>query len=293
MPRRVTPAQLRSMIRQAEQKQRQAINDYNRKIQRVNAQNERVINDYNRQVTAHNQRVRQNRRQLTNELNRLNARSTTTTRHLTYSTSVQTLQRSFVRIERASARNEFDANDDLFEMAEGEAARSVATLNALLEERHDESVDLARMQNTSLTTELDEISSELNDRWSGALFALSPANRDAARQFCTSSREILIGILNKRAPKKVVLEAKPHIKLINGEVPRREQIYYCLARSGQETPELVDFVAEDINNVMDLFSPLNTGAHGEAGFYSFAELQVIKQRVEGAIQFLHRIVSFQ
>lgn len=52
-------------------------------------------------------------------------------------------------------------------------------------------------------------------------------------------------------------------------------------------------MADDINNVMDLFSPLNTGAHGEAGIYNFAELQVIKQRVEGAIQFLHRIVSFQ
>lgn len=90
-----------------------------------------------------------------------------------------------------------------------------------------------------------------------------------------------------------MLAHDPSIKLINGEVPRREQINYCLARNSQQSAELVDFVDEDINNVMDLFKPLSTGTHGEAGIYSFTELQAIKPRVEGAINFLYRIVSFQ
>lgn len=292
MARRVTPSQFRSMVRQAQHKQQKAINNYNREARRVNAHNKRVIDKYNREVTAHNQRVRQNRHKLLRELGRLNATSTTTTRYVTYTTSVRTLHRSFVELEQASERNEFRASDDLFEMAEGEAANSVATLNTLLEHPVDEDTDLSRLQDTTITSELKEISSDLDDRWSGALFALAPMNKDAARQFCTSSREILIGILNVRAPKNDVLAAKPEIKLINGEVPRREQINYCLSRSTQQSVELVDFVDEDINNVMDLFKPLSTGTHGEAGVYSFAELQAIKPRVEGAIKFLHRIVSF-
>lgn len=293
MPRRVTPSQLRSIARQAQQKQRQAINNYNREVRRVNTHNKRVIGRYNRQVTAHNQRVRQNRLKLLNELNRLNSRTTTTTRHVTYTTSAQTLHRSFTELEQASGREEFYASDDLFEMAEGEAANSVATLNTLLDQPSEGETNLDRLQDTSISNELKEINSDLDSRWNGALFALTPMNPDAARQFCTSSREILVGILNARAPKAEVLEAKPDVVLTNGQVPRREQIYYCLAQSGQQTSELVDFVEADINNVMDLFQPLNTGAHGEAGVYNLVELKAIKQRVEGAIKFLHRIVSFQ
>ena len=292
MPKRVTPSQFNRIVRQAQQKQRQAISNYNHEVRRVNAHNKRVVDNYNRQVTSHNQRVRQNRRKLLSELNRLNANRTTTTRYVTYTTSVQSLQRSFTELEQASERNDFHASDDLFEMAEGEAANSVATLNTLLDHPADEDTDISRLKDTTITNELKEISSDLDDRWSGALFALAPVNKDAARQFCTSSREILVGILNTRAPKDDVLELNPNIKLINGEVPRREQINYCLARNSQQSAELVDFVDEDINNVMDLFKPLSTGTHGEAGIYSFTELQAIKPRVEGAIKFLHRIVSF-
>lgn len=292
VPRRVTPSQFNRMVRQAQQKQRQAINNYNREVRRVNAHNKRVIDNYNRQVTAHNQRVRQNRRKLLTELNRLNSNSTTTTRYVMYTTSTRSLQRSFTELEQASERDEYHAADDLFEMAEGEAANSVATLNTLLDHPTEEDTDLSCLQDTTITSELQEISSDLDDRWSGALFALAPKNKDAARQFCTSSREILIGILNIRAPKDDVLAFNPDIELMNGQIPRREQINYCLAQSSQQSTELANFVDEDINNVMDLFKPLSTGTHGEAGVYSFAELQAIKPRVEGAIKFLHRIVNF-
>lgn len=280
------------MVRRAQQKQRQAINNYNREVRRVNAHNKRVVDKYNRQVTAHNQRVRQNRRKLLSELNRLSARKTTTTRHSSYSSSVRILHNSFTQLEQASERNEYYGSDDLFDMAEGEAANSVATLNALLNQPTEGEMEVDRLQDTSISNELRGISSDLDSRWRGALFALTPKNPDAARQFCTSSREILIGILNARAPKSEVLAAKPDIVLTNGQVPRREQIYYCLERSGQQTPELVEFVEADINNVMDLFKPLSTGTHGEAGIYNFMELQAIKQRVEGAIKFLYRIVSY-
>jgi hypothetical protein len=293
MPR-FNRSQFNSKIRQAQQKQRQAINDYNREVRRVNAHNKRVIDNYNREVRAHNQRVRANRQRLQRELARLGSRRTTTTRYITYQTSVQTLQRSFVRVEESSERQTWSASDDLFEMAEGETANSVAVLNALLDEPTAETGDAARLNQTVITTELAEIHPDLDAGWRGALFALSPTNPDAARQFCTSAREIFVKILDLKAPNEAVLAANANIQLTqHGQIPRREKIHYCLAQSGQQDETLVDFVEDDINNVMDLFGVFNPATHGEAGKYDITQLQAIKTRVEGAIQFLHRIVSYK
>lgn len=208
-------------MRRLEQKQRQAINDYNREVKRVNDHNKRVIDNYNREVKAHNARVRANRQRLRHELARLNSRSTTTTRFVTYQTSVQTLQRSFSRIEEASERGTWTASDDLFEMAEGEAANSVATLNALLDEPSPVVTDDPQLRQTAITSELRDIDPDLNERWKGALFVLDPRNPDAARHFCTSSREILVEILNQSAPDKEILAANPQVPLTQqGQVQR-------------------------------------------------------------------------
>ncbi len=278
-------------MRRLEQKQRQAINDYNREVKRVNDHNKRVIDNYNREVKAHNARVRANRQRLRHELARLNSRSTTTTRFVTYQTSVQTLQRSFSRIEEASERGTWTASDDLFEMAEGEAANSVATLNALLDEPSPVVTDDPQLRQTAITSELRDIDPDLNERWKGALFVLDPRNPDAARHFCTSSREILVEILNQSAPDKEILAANPQVPLTQqGQVQRREKIRYILASNGQGDSDLVDFVEDDINSVMDLFGELNPATHGKAERYDLVQLGAIKTRVEGAIQFLHRIV---
>jgi hypothetical protein len=280
------------MVRQAEQKRKRAINEHNREVRRVNAHNKRVVDNYNRDVRAHNQRVRANRRRLQSEIAKLNSQRTTT-RYVTYRTSVQTLQRSFTRIEEASEQETWTASDDLFEMAEGETANSVAVLNALLDDPTARAGDdEARLRDTVITHELNDISADLDARWRGALFALSPVNPDAARQFCTSAREIFVNLLDLKAPNDAVRAAKPNMKLINGQVPRREKIYYCLAQSGQQDETLVDFVEDDINNVMNLFGEFNPATHGEAGKYDFVQLSAIKMRVEGAIQFLHRIVTY-
>lgn len=290
MARRVTPSQLKSMIRQAEQKQKRAIDEYNREVRRVNAHNQRVIDNYNRQVREHNKRVRENRRRLEAELRRLS--SHTTTRHVTYRVSVQTLQQSFVRVEQASERGEFFADDDLFEMAESEAANSAAAFNALMEAPSAAYGDDARLRDTVITHELQVISPDLDARWKGALFALSPANPDAARQFCTSAREIFVSILDLKAPDAAVLSANPNVGLTDdGRVQRREKIRYCLDQSGQQSPELAAFVDDDINDVMELFKLFNPATHGPAGHYDYVQLSAIKQRAEGAIQFLYRIVT--
>lgn len=50
MPRRVSPSQLRSMIRQAEQKQRQAISKYNSDVRAWNRKLNEAVRDWNHAI---------------------------------------------------------------------------------------------------------------------------------------------------------------------------------------------------------------------------------------------------
>jgi hypothetical protein len=304
MVRRVTPAQLQSIIRQAEQKRRQAIANYNREVARVNAHNQRVVGEYNRknkqavanynrEVTAHNSKVRANRQRLKNEVARLNARPTTSsTRYVTYNSSVTTLQRSFTNVESSVESGSWSDDRNFLDLTEGETANSVAVLNQLLADPAESpTTDDSSLRQTTLTNELSDIAPDLEARWTGALFSLSPMNPDAARHFCTSAREIMTVILDVEAPDRAVKAANPnYLKTPNGSVSRRAKILYCLERSGNYSEALAEFVDDDVNSVITLFDEFNHGTHGNAGQFDLQQLTAIKARVEGAIQFLHRVV---
>jgi hypothetical protein len=293
MPRRVTPSQFRSMLRQQEQKAKRAIQDNDRAVKKQNRAVKRAVDDYNRQVRAHNARVRANRQRLRSELKKLArqpARSTRT--HVTYRVSVETLQTSFIRLESAPARRAWGAaGEELFDLAEGETANSVQSLNALLESPTAAEEARPELRESSLDTELLEISPDLDQRWRGALFALHPANPDAARHFCTSSREILVSVLDREAPDNVVLHKIPNCPTTDeGRPTRRAKIQFCLERKALGAPELVDFVDDDLENVATLFGVFNDGTHGSAGRFDLDQLASLKMRVEDAIRFLHRLV---
>jgi Predicted pPIWI-associating nuclease len=279
VPRRVTPAQFRSMLRQQEQKRRRAIQNYNR-----------AVDKYNREVRAHNARVRANRARLRSELARL-ARQPTARVTTTYRVSVESLHSSFVRLESAPARGTWGpAGEDLFDLAEGETANSVHALNAFLSPSgvQDDRPDL---RSTSLKDELREIEPDLDQRWRGALFALNPSNPDAARHFCASSREILVSVLDIEAPDAEVLGAVPSCATTEeGRPTRRAKVEFCLARKAVASPELADFVERDLDNVSTLFGVFNKGTHGSAGSFDLDQLASLKARVEDAIRFLHRLV---
>ena len=94
----------------------------------------------------------------------------------------------------------------------------------------------------------------------GALFALHPRNPDAARHFCTSAREMLSDMLEIVAPSQLVEANDPfRDRTSQGSVSRRARIRYCLRRSGSHSPELEDFVEEDITNVLALFAEFDAG----------------------------------
>lgn len=80
-------------------------------------------------------------------------------------------------------------------------------------------------------------------------------------------------------------------KTPDGDVSRRARIWHCVAASGYSDESFVDFVDDDIENVIDLFREFNSGTHGDAGKFSIGQLVALKQRAEDAIVYVCRIAG--
>ena len=282
MARRISSSQLRSKIRQAKNKSEQARRKLNQNIRK--AKNE---------IRRHNARVRANRQKIINQLNRL--RSRTVIRHKVLHTSTLTLNASYQNLE--AKEHEFENlafGNEFLDLSEKENANSLAVSN-VLEGGEQENIagNEEELVSTSITNELSQISTDLDSRWKGALFSLSPSNPDASRHFCTSAREIFIQILDHYAPNVAVLARFPDCDKTEDDQPtRRWKIKYILVNAGIVSEEAVDFVDEDVKNVLQLFNVFNTGTHGSAGVYQFSKLAAIKERVESGIMYLSSIGTY-
>lgn len=302
MVRKVTPAQFRAQMQQAAAKQRQAVNKYNAAVSKYNAevkkavathnQNEqkrkRAIETYNREVRAHNARVRNNQARLRSELTRLRNQASTPQYTVVRSSSLA-LGDYYGRVDADADAGHFsEATLGLLDLAEGEAANSARVANSL----EGQGAEADVVEDTDLEDELSSLSSDLDARWRGALYSLSPQNPDAARHFCTSAREVLIQMLDLRAPDADVLAATPGCDVTDKGAPtRRSKIDYLLARYGEAQPSsLGDFVDADVKDVLKLFRTFNDGTHGSAGTFDISTLRALKSRVEGAIRFVSRII---
>ena len=187
---------------------RQAVNKANNEIRRHNQAVKNDIRRYNQAVTTynnaarqHNAQVRANRERLRRELARLNSTTTrTTTTTVTYRTSFVSVQEAYRRIEQAAEVDGWSGDDGFFDLIEGEAANSAARVerDAGSARRRGERRSAAR-RHTRITNELLGIDADFDARWHGALFSLNPANPDAARHFCTSSRELIDQVLLRAA----------------------------------------------------------------------------------------------
>ena len=293
MPRRVSPAQFNRMVRQAEAKQRKAVRDYNAAANKYNRDLKRAVNEHNsnvrkakRDVDAYNRKVRAHNRRLEQEIARLD-RQASSTRYVASQDSSRALHTAFRRVESEAEHTEWGAQGEaLVEMAQGETANSVGATNALLGEQPE-----LEIEGTALTNELQEIDEDLDKRWKGALFSINPQNPDAARHFCTSSREIIARVIDHKAPDDLVLAANPDCELTEAGAPiRREKIRYLLSRSGVNHESLGDFIDDDVDDVLGLFRVFNDGTHGSAGVLDLSALRALKARVEGAIRFLSAVV---
>jgi len=307
MVRRVSPSQLRSIMQQAQRKQKQAVDNYNRQVRQrnqrvkrevdkinreINAHNQKVrrdVNRYNSEVRAHNSRVRANRQRLTTELRRLETRARSTS-YSSYRTSTNVVTQAYKAIERKEDIGNFNnAHNEILEYAEREAANSAGVMNALL----DEDATTAEFENApdeGVLNFLKGMSSDLFNRWKGALFSLSPQNPDAARHFCTSAREVITQILEIKAPNSKVKQADENVSLTpNGTPTRRSKIAFMLKTKGLWDETLEDFILADIDNVIDLFKVFNDGTHGSAGKFTLKQLIALRSRVEDALGFLSKL----
>jgi len=291
MGRRVSASQLKSMIRQAEAKQKKAIDDYNRAVRKHNREVNRAIENYNRAVRSHNAKVRANRQRLRTELARLKSGATRST---PIRSSSYVLYETFTRVElRVEASRPSEWQDRFLDLSERETANSVAVVNALNGlATADDQEEFARLTDTVITDELRVVSPDLDERWRGALFAMDPRNPDAARHFCTSAREVFTRFLELHAPDADVLSAFPTCdRAPDGRPTRRTRIRLLLTRHGMAAAEYEDFVDQDVENILDLFHVLNDGTHGSAGRYSLTQLGAVKRRVEHGVVFLANLVS--
>jgi len=298
------------MVRQEQQRRRQAVDAFNREVRTYNDKVRRAVDDhnrqvrdhnrkvgqaidaYNREVHAHNARVRQDRQRLKSELERL-ARQAAAPRYVTFRVSVNAVQTAYERLERVADAGGLDGRyNEVLDLSEREAANNAGLMNALLGDGQAPDAHAPAPAESSLTPILQAIVPELGDRWRGALYSLNPQNPDAARHFCTSAREIIARILETKAADAAVLAALPGCDLTPQKTPtRRSRIRYFLHLKGMDQADLEAFVEADMNNVVELFQTFNKGTHGDAGSFSFGQLHALRQRVEHAIMFLYRVIQ--
>lgn len=292
MVRRISTSQIKSKLRQAQQKRRQAIDKYKQAVRQRNQNVRRAVNKYNQEVRSYNVRVRANRQRLKNEFAKL-SRPTTTKKYIVYSSSVQTLSRTYNHLEQQAESQHWDLKyNRILDLSEREAANSFEVANRLLGNESGSEEHLNDLQDASLVLQLREISEDLDNRWQGAVFALDPKNPDAARHFCTSAREIITKILEIKAPDAEVLALLPNSdKTELGKPTRRSKIRYFLHRKGMTEEALEEFAEHDMENIIELFQVFNIGTHGSAGTFDLRQLASIKKRVEDGIVYLAEIIG--
>lgn len=289
MPRRMTLSQIRSAMRQEQNKQKQAIDKYNREVRKHNQKVKQAVNKHNNEVRKHNARVRANRQKIASELTKL--QSTSTVRYQVIRTSAVSLNSYYEKLDAdESSLENLNYGNNFLDLSERENANSLALSNALESQSEESSIDPSDLLRTEVDGMLQQLSPDLSNRWKGALFSLNPQNPDAARHFCTSAREVFIQILDVNAPDEKVLAHNPDCdKTTNGQPIRKEKIRYLLNRHGLLTEEAVDFVDEDVRNVLSLFRVFNDGTHGSSGKFGIDKLMSIKTRVEDGIAYLFSI----
>jgi uncharacterized phage infection (PIP) family protein YhgE len=282
MAKKFNASQLKSKLSQLQSQQRNAINKYKQEVRKVN----NAISQYNQAVRQHNSRVKANRQRLSSAIARLN--SQTSSRYSVTTTSSYRLYQSYQQLDnRYESGYLNDSYGEWIDLAEREAANS-AELSNSLQAPTESSQFLGPVITSTISYELRGISEDLDNRWKGAIFSLNPHNPDAARHFFTSSREVIIQLINMKAPDDEVKRNFSSVKLTDkGEPTRRSKIEYLLHINQRDA--LTDFTDSNIDDVMNLFGQFNDGTHGSAGRYSYDQLLKLKTRVEDSIKYLYQV----
>ena len=284
MTKHYSSSQLKSKLRQIEQKQRKAINDYNRAVRQHNSSVKKFVSDYNAFVRTYNASVRKNKQIIDHEIRKLNSSSSIRT---SYTISLDEMRHYYTAVDAAYPEGiEINPQQSaILDLVEQEQANSLVTANTI----NDENLPVENTEDIEIGNKLALISEDLNNRWKGAVFALNPNNPDATRHFCTSTREIFTEFLELKAPDDLVFACNPNCaKTDRGNATRKEKIKYMM-RNAKMDDSVIAFVDADINNILELNHLLSGGTHGPAGKFTFEKLLQVKKRVEQGIIFLCEI----
>jgi len=279
MAKHFNASQFRSQLRRIE-------NQMNREIRKYNTEVNRAISKYNSAVREYNSSVRRNRQIVSRELSKL--QSQTTTRN-SYTISLSAMQRHYSQVGAiySEGAEVTPAQERILDLIEQEQANSIITANVIEN-------NIAPEENTEdveIGNKLSAVSQDLLHRWQGAVFALNPQNPDAARHFCTSTRELFTDFIELKAPDKDVFEFNPNAeKTDRGNATRKEKIKYMMRNFCFDNC-VVDFTDSNIENILQLFHVLSNATHGEAGRYEMSKLRQVKKRVEQGINFLCEIAA--
>ena len=142
----------------------------------------------------------------------------------TYKISVINVNQSY---DRLSQKYDFEDNSNKYrnflEKIEEENANNLEVANVILnnDEINNEGYSL---EENIVSNKLLNISEDLDNRWKGAVYALNPQNPDAARHFCTSTREIFTEFIEMKAPDSDVFRYNPGCaKTDRGNATRKEK----------------------------------------------------------------------
>ncbi|MCH7928854.1 MAG: hypothetical protein IID03_12880 [Candidatus Dadabacteria bacterium] len=296
MARKFNISQLKSKLNQIKTKQKAAIRKIESDVNRAVNKHKQEVRQYNQKVRQHNDKVRANKQKLITALHTFQNHSyspITTVRYLVeYRQSVSVLNTSYERLESYITPQQ-DSHDCrlLLDLPEQENKNSLMLYNSLSGYDEDDGQTEYDLKRTAIEELLYKASPEYCNRWKGAIFALNPGNPDAARHFCTSAREICIGILDIHAPDYEVRAFAGCELSQEGRPTRRSKINYLLDRKSIRAEPFKTFVDEDLKNVLQLFSELNSGTHGNAGKFGIPQLLKLKKRVEDSIVFISSIAS--
>jgi hypothetical protein len=187
MPRRISSAEMRSRLRQAQSKQKQAGVKNNREIRQRSEKVKQALNSCNSETRKHNVKVSANRQKVDSELRKM--RSSSASQYQMVRSSAMTLNTYYERLDARESAFEYSTfgYDFLYRTEQGNTNR-LALSNILESDAEDNECRQSDLLCTKIDDMLLELSPELGYRWKGVLFSLSPENPGAARHLCTVPR---------------------------------------------------------------------------------------------------------
>lgn len=288
-------SQFRSAMNRLKSQARQAEQNINREIRKNVSDYNRSVQKYNQEVRRYNTKRKQAIYKFNSDLRRLSQqRSRSVEMVLVQSGKIEIETRPNVILLIESQKDlafqpstSAGFNLSLPNLTENEVAETVDTYNLLVQPDEIPATEDAEelLLDSSFEEVLGAIDSEFVSIWRGALWALNPQNTDRARQFMTSSRELIRLLIDKVAPPDQVLSVLPSCeKDQNGRPTRRAKLKF-LCRN-LPCGGLSEFVERDIQATIDLYDLLSGGTHRQRNTSSDTALLAIKERVQHCTGFV-------